>query len=71
MLGIALQSLEVPRTPSGPSVVISLPLPFSLREHRHGPGYTDLGWTPTVDWWHIIRSWMADQYSLAGWLLAT
>lgn len=30
MLGIALQSLEVPRTPTGPSTVISLHLPLDL-----------------------------------------
>lgn len=30
MLGIALLSLEMPRTPSGPSTVTSLPLPLAL-----------------------------------------
>lgn len=30
MLGIALPSLELPRTPSGPSSVISLPVPLAL-----------------------------------------
>lgn len=43
MLGIALPNLEVSRTPSGPSAVISLPLLLAL-------GYMDMALDiPTLD----------------------